>query len=56
MPEFGGPHEATAWWCYAAVYVLAALAVIAVAGASRLANDLPRGDRSRPEPMPADKG
>lgn len=56
MPEFGGPHEATAWWCYAAVYVLAALAVIAVAGASRLPNDLPRGDRSRPEPMPADKG
>jgi membrane protease YdiL (CAAX protease family) len=56
LPEFEGPHEATAWWCYAAVYVLAALAVIAVAGASRLATDLPRRDRIQREPMSADKG
>lgn len=44
MPEFEGPHEATAWWCYAAVYAVAAVAVIAVAGASRLATDLPPRD------------
>jgi membrane protease YdiL (CAAX protease family) len=44
MPEFEGSHEVTAWWCYAAVYVLVALAVIAVSGAGRLATDLPRRD------------
>ena len=55
LPEFESPYDATAWWSYAAVYVLAAVAVTAVAGASRLATDLPRGKRTRPEPMPADK-
>jgi hypothetical protein len=36
MPEFDGSHEATAWWSYAALYALAAVAVIATAGGSRL--------------------
>ncbi|RYU11791.1 CPBP family intramembrane metalloprotease [Nocardioides iriomotensis] len=35
MPEFPSRYDVTAWWCYAAVYVLAAVAVVAVAGASR---------------------
>ena len=53
MPEFEGRYEATAWWCYAALYVLAAVAVIAVSGASRLRTELPRRDRLRAGPVAA---
>ena len=56
MPEFESQYEATAWWCYAAVYVFAAVAVIAIAGASRLNTGFPRRDRVQAGPEAADEG
>ncbi len=50
MPEFEGRYETTAWWSYAALYVLAAVVVVAVAGAARLNTELsssgPRSGRA----------
>lgn len=48
LPEFEGRYETTAWWAYAGLYVLAAVAVTAVAGPSGLRTDLPRRDRGVP--------
>lgn len=58
MPEFEGRDTVTAWWSYAGVYVLAALAVIALAGAERLTTDLRRrgGARSGAEAIAKQKG
>jgi membrane protease YdiL (CAAX protease family) len=39
LPEFPSRYDVTAWWCYTAVYVLAAVAVVVVAGAARLTTD-----------------
>ena len=45
MPEFEGRYETTAWWSYAALYVLAAVVVVAIAGAARLTTALSSSGR-----------
>lgn len=45
MPEFEGRYETTAWWSYAAMYVLAAVVVVAIAGAARLTTALSSSGR-----------
>jgi uncharacterized protein len=44
LPEFDGVSRLIAWWTYAASFVLAAGAVVAVAGAERLTTSLSRND------------
>jgi hypothetical protein len=44
LPQFDGIFRLIAWWSYAAVFVLAAGAVVGMAGAERLTTSLPRSD------------